>query len=92
MVELEKKLEKALQGGLAAAGGGGAQASSQATSARSSRSVSPRVSSAAKIPSGMDRYVAQKDGSDTSMVQSKWHQVLQAVKDEKVTIHAWFIV
>ncbi|GAA0407304.1 DNA polymerase III subunit gamma/tau [Paenibacillus motobuensis] len=91
MVELEKKLEKALQGGLAAAGGGGAQASSQASSARSSRSVSPRVSSAAKIPSGMDRYVAQKDGSDTSMVQSKWHQVLQAVKDEKVTIHAWFM-
>jgi len=91
LVELERKLEKALQGGLAAAGGGGAQASSQASSARSSRGVSPRVSSAAKIPSGMERYVAQKDGSDTAKVQSKWHQVLQAVKDEKVTIHAWFM-
>lgn len=91
VTELEKKLEKALQGGLTASAGGGTQASGQGGSSRSSKGGAPRVSRAAKIPSGLEKYVAQKDSSDTSMIQSKWHQVLQAVKDEKVTIHAWFM-
>ncbi|RCX14398.1 DNA polymerase-3 subunit gamma/tau [Fontibacillus phaseoli] len=90
LAELERKLEQALQGGLAAGAGGGDRAA--ASGGRSAtRSPAPRISSPAKLPSGMDRYVAQRNNQEFMAVQGKWNQILQAVKDAKVTIHAWFV-
>ncbi|WP_334075946.1 MULTISPECIES: DNA polymerase III subunit gamma/tau [Paenibacillus] len=88
LAELERKLEQALQGGLAGGAGGGGERSATRPPARSS---APRLSSPAKLPSGLDRYVAQRNSPEFMAVQGKWNQILQAVKDEKVTIHAWFV-
>lgn len=89
--ELENKLDRALQnGGFSGAGGAGGTASNQ--SQRSAvRSQAPRMSSTAKIPSGLDQYIAERTSSDFMTIQGKWNQILQAVKEEKVTIHAWFM-
>ncbi|MCA1296687.1 DNA polymerase III subunit gamma/tau [Paenibacillus sp. alder61] len=88
LAELERKLEQALQGGLAGGAGGGSERSAARPPARSS---APRLSSPAKLPSGLDKYVAQRNSPEFMAVQGKWNQILQAVKDEKVTIHAWFV-
>lgn len=88
LAELERKLEQALQGGLAGGAGGGSERSAARPPARSS---APRLSSPAKLPSGLDKYVAQRSSPEFMAVQGKWNQILQAVKDEKVTIHAWFV-
>ncbi|GIP50896.1 DNA polymerase III subunit gamma/tau [Paenibacillus sp. DXFW5] len=87
--ELEAKLERALQGGLAA--GGNASGGSAAGGSRPSRSAAPRVASKAKIPAGMDHYLAARNSPEFLDIQQKWNQVLQAVKDAKITIHAWFV-
>ncbi|MNZ61014.1 DNA polymerase III subunit tau [compost metagenome] len=90
LAELENKLEKALaSGGLQGDGAHGDKSSSSGN--RSSSRPAARVSSTAKIPSGIERYVAERSNAEFSAVQGKWNQVLQAVKDEKVTVHAWFM-
>ncbi|MGG4551488.1 DNA polymerase III subunit gamma/tau [Paenibacillus humicus] len=87
LAELEKKLERAMQGGL----GGGSQDGDNRGNRPASRTTAPRVASKAKIPAGIDRYVAQRSSPEFMEVQGKWNQVLQGVKDEKITIHAWFV-
>ncbi|AZK45465.1 DNA polymerase III subunit gamma/tau [Paenibacillus lentus] len=87
LAELEKKLERALQGGLTSGGQGAAQKGGRS----SARTAAPRVASKVKIPAGIDRYVAQRSSPEFLAVQGKWNQVLQGVKDEKITIHAWFV-
>lgn len=39
----------------------------------------------------MDGYLAQRNSPEFLEVQGKWNQILHAVKEEKVTIHAWFM-
>lgn len=87
LAELEAKLERAVQGGLSASAGGSTSASTQ----RPSRNPAPRVASKAKIPSGMEQYLAARNSPEFMEIQNKWNQVLQAVKEERVTIHAWFM-
>lgn len=82
---LEKKLEQAIQAGV---GGGREQAAPQRTAAPPS---APRVSSASKLPPQLDKYIAGKDSPDFSAVYKQWSHVLQGVKEEKVTVHAWFV-
>lgn len=85
---LEKKLEQALQsGGLS--GGGHPQAPAQRNSA--SHSSPPRISSPSKLPPQLDKFIAGKDSGDFAAVSKQWSLVLQGVKDEKVTVHAWFV-
>ncbi|MEK5161449.1 DNA polymerase III subunit gamma/tau [Paenibacillus sp. FSL R5-0527] len=89
--ELEAKLERALQGGLPAGAGGGGASGAAAGNRPAARSSAPRVASKAKIPSNLDRYIAERHSPAFMEVQNKWNQILQAVKEEKVTIHAWFM-
>lgn len=89
LAELEKKLERAMQGGLGSGGGSDAHAAQSHRPA--TRSASPRISSTAKLPSGLENYVAQRNSPEFVAAESKWNGILQAVKDEKVTIHAWFV-
>ncbi|WP_151738009.1 DNA polymerase III subunit gamma/tau [Paenibacillus tengchongensis] len=82
---MEKKLEQALQSG-GTAGGGREQAQTQRPVA-----PAPRVSSASKLPPYLDKYIAAKDSSEFTAIFKQWGNVLQAVKEEKVTVHAWFV-
>ncbi|WP_339300914.1 DNA polymerase III subunit gamma/tau [Paenibacillus sp. FSL K6-2441] len=88
LADLEAKLERALQGGLAA---GGSASGAGGGGHRPSRSPAPRVASKAKIPAGMDQYLANRNSPEFMEIQQKWNQVLQAVKDAKITVHAWFV-
>lgn len=85
--ELEKKLERVLQGGVPSSG----FTQESGRGRQSTRSAAPRMSSKVKIPSGLDRFIAERDSSEFRGILSKWNQVLQGVKDEKITIHAWFV-
>jgi DNA polymerase-3 subunit gamma/tau len=82
---LEKKLEQAIQAGGVA--GGGREQAAQRTAPPSA----PRVSSASKLPPQLDKFIAGKDSPDFSAVYKQWSLVLQGVKEEKVTVHAWFV-
>lgn len=84
---LEKKLEQAIAAG-GIAGGGREQAAPQRAAAPPS---APRVSSASKLPPQLDKFIAGKDSADFGAVYKQWSQVLQGVKEEKVTVHAWFV-
>ncbi|WNS42123.1 DNA polymerase III subunit gamma/tau [Paenibacillus sp. MMS20-IR301] len=83
---LEKKLEQAIQAG-GVAGGGREQAAPRQAAAPSA----PRVSSASKLPPQLNKFIAGKDSADFSAVYKQWSHVLQGVKEEKVTVHAWFV-
>ena len=85
IADLEKKLEQAMRNGVAASGGGESGGSRPAT-----RQSAPRVSRMAKLPPHMDQYLARKDDDSFKDIRGKWNQVLQRVKEEKVTVHAWF--
>uniref|UniRef100_UPI000471EF4D DNA polymerase III subunit gamma/tau n=1 Tax=Paenibacillus zanthoxyli TaxID=369399 RepID=UPI000471EF4D len=85
---LEKRLEQALQSG-GVPGNGRDSAASKPAGGRSS--AAPRVSSTSKLPPQMDKFIAGKDSGDFANAYKQWSQVLQAVKEEKVTVHAWFV-
>jgi DNA polymerase-3 subunit gamma/tau len=85
---LEKKLEQAMQSGAISGGGRDGVSSSKSHAAPSS---APRISSASKMPANVDKFIAGKDGSDFAAVYKQWSLVLQGVKEEKVTVHAWFV-
>lgn len=85
---LEKKLEQAMQSGGISNGGQNANSPAKANTAQSS---APRISSASKMPPNVDKYIAGKDSPDFAAVYKQWSQVLQGVKEEKVTVHAWFV-
>ena len=83
---LEKKLEQAMQsGGLSGGGRDNASSRSAATP------PAPRISAPGKMPPQMDSFIAGKDSADFGVIYKQWSQVLQAVKEEKVTVHAWFV-
>ncbi|SMF92545.1 DNA polymerase-3 subunit gamma/tau [Paenibacillus uliginis N3/975] len=83
VVSLEKKLERILQKGVPAAEGRDAS--------KPTRTPAPKMASTAKKPQHMDQYVAAKTGEPFLNVQRQWGQILQSVKEEKVTVHAWFV-
>lgn len=83
---LEKKLEQAIQAG--GVGGGREQATPQRAAAPPS---TPRVSAPSKLPPQLDKFIASKDSPDFGEVYKQWSHVLQGVKEEKVTVHAWFV-
>ncbi|OWR26626.1 DNA polymerase III subunit gamma/tau [Saccharibacillus sp. O23] len=86
IADLEKKLEQAMRAGIAASGGAGEPGGGRPAA----RPSAPRVSRMAKLPPHMDRYLAHRDDSSFKDIRGKWNQVLQRVKEEKVTVHAWF--
>ncbi|WP_379137581.1 DNA polymerase III subunit gamma/tau [Paenibacillus sp. sgz500958] len=83
---LEKKLEQAIQAGGISGGGREGVAVKSAT-----QNPAPRVSAPGKLPPHMDKFVAGKNSADFNSIYKQWSLVLQGVKDEKVTVHAWFM-
>ncbi|NGZ78218.1 DNA polymerase III subunit gamma/tau [Saccharibacillus alkalitolerans] len=86
IAELEKKLEQVMRSGVPASGGGGEPAGGRPAA----RQNAPRVSRMAKLPPHMDQYLARQNDESFKDIRGKWNQVLQRVKEEKVTVHAWF--
>ncbi|HEY2493654.1 MAG TPA: DNA polymerase III subunit gamma/tau [Paenibacillus sp.] len=89
VVALEQKLEKFMKTG----GAGVSNARDSGGSSRSSGGgmPAPRASSAAKLPSQLNEYLLQRNSELYTMIQKQWGSVLQGVKEEKVTVHAWFM-
>lgn len=85
--ELEQKLELALQGGFSA-GTGQESLGKQPTAAKAS---APRISASARMPSRLKEFVAAKSSPEFLETARKWNQILQRVKEEKITVHAWFV-
>lgn len=85
---LEKKLEQALQSGSVTAAAGDTGASRRPAAMQA---AAPRASAPSKLPPQLDKYIAGKDSPDFSAVSRQWSAVLQGVKEEKVTVHAWFV-
>jgi DNA polymerase-3 subunit gamma/tau len=85
---LEKKLEQALQSGGISGGGRDGASSAKSHPAPSS---APRISSTSKMPPNVDKFIAGKDSPDFAAIYKQWSLVLQGVKEEKVTVHAWFV-
>ncbi|WP_054025908.1 DNA polymerase III subunit gamma/tau [Bacillus sp. FJAT-28004] len=89
---LERKLEQAIQNGVA--GGNGASSSDNAASKQAARTNAVRssfggsggvVRSAVKL----DPYLASAGSPEFNQFRMKWNDVLQGVKDAKITVHAW---
>ncbi|WP_342571548.1 DNA polymerase III subunit gamma/tau [Paenibacillus sp. FSL R5-0749] len=86
LAELEKKLDRALKSGLS-----GGEGTSSAPSRPATRAPVSRGNSPAKLPVQLDQYVARKGAPEFAEISKKWSQILQRVKEERVTVHAWFV-
>ena len=82
---LEKKLEQLVKSGVPSGGGRDHSGPTRASSA------APRISQTAKIPPQVELYVANKNSEEFKTAQRQWSVILQGVKEEKVTVHAWFM-
>ncbi|MBP2002741.1 DNA polymerase-3 subunit gamma/tau [Paenibacillus shirakamiensis] len=88
LAALEKKLDQAVSQGLST---GGNNVPAGAMKSQANRAPTPRISFLAKVPSQIESYISQRNSPEFTVVQNKWNQVLQRVKEEKVTVHAWFM-
>jgi DNA polymerase-3 subunit gamma/tau len=53
--------------------------------------ASSKMPGLAKIPRNIDLFAAARNSQEFASVKAQWSQVLQRVKEEKVTIHAWLV-
>ncbi|WP_145336516.1 DNA polymerase III subunit gamma/tau [Paenibacillus xylanexedens] len=86
LAELEKKLDRALKSGLS-----GGDAASNAPARPATRAPMSRANAPVKLPANLDQYIARKGSPEFTEISKKWSQILQRVKEEKVTVHAWFM-
>lgn len=84
LTALENKLAQIMQNGIAPATTGAPKPSA-------TRNAPVRTSSVAKLPSGLEHFIQNQHSAEFIEIQNKWSAILQGVKDEKVTIHAWFV-
>ena len=84
--ELEKKLDRALKSGLS-----GGEGASNAPARPATRAPMSRANAPVKLPANLDQYIARKGSPEFVEISKKWSQILQRVKEEKVTVHAWFM-
>ncbi|WP_053377530.1 DNA polymerase III subunit gamma/tau [Paenibacillus sp. FJAT-27812] len=89
---LERKLEQALQNGIAA--GGNSSAADNAASKQAARTNAVRSSfggsgGIARSSVKLDPYLATAGSPEFNQFRMKWNDVLQGVKEAKITVHAW---
>lgn len=68
-------------------GGGGSFARGHSTAASNTTASTPRVSNIPRMK--LNEFVKARGSAGTTL--SKWPQVLQRVKEERVTVHAWLV-
>ncbi len=91
---LERQLTKLAQSGTIAAGGGAgaAQAAKVPESGRPSSSSRAGTSGGGvKSSVKVDAFLSQTESDSFRQALSKWSQVLQQVKERRITIHAWLV-
>ncbi|MBD2871589.1 DNA polymerase III subunit gamma/tau [Paenibacillus arenilitoris] len=92
---LERKLEQALRAGVAAGGGQPSDGAASRQPPAGGRSSAVRsafggsAGGAARSSVKLDKYVAAAKEPEFNMIRMKWNDVLQGVKDAKITVHAW---
>ncbi|PYI52692.1 DNA polymerase III subunit gamma/tau [Paenibacillus flagellatus] len=85
IAQLEQKLEQLMKQGVAA----GPAKETSSRPAPTSRAVSS--SAALKTGIKLDPYLPHADSPTFRQVLGKWGQVLQTVKERKITVHAWLV-
>lgn len=94
---LERKLEQMMRSGVAGASGspaggadtGGSRAPSGQRTAFGNRSAVSGAISRGTVK--LDPYVAAAGSPASGQIRMKWNEVLQRVKEAKITVHAWFV-
>jgi DNA polymerase-3 subunit gamma/tau len=91
LLEMSSKLQK-LEEQLASLVKSGVAAPSGDSGARPSSSPKAAVSAPSKR-SGLklDGFLQAANGEDTRLALMKWSQILGAVKEKKITVHAWLV-
>ncbi|WP_276357846.1 DNA polymerase III subunit gamma/tau [Cohnella caldifontis] len=92
LAEVERKLEAALKGGGVQAGASGSGAAASGGGRGSSSgfaSQQPRAAVRTRVK--LDAFSAAKDAPASKELLAKWPQILQRVKEERVTVHAWLV-
>lgn len=87
---LERQLTKLMQTGVPAAAGGREPAAARPSpmAARGGAGAAPAVrKSAVKL----DAFLTQADAELHRQALAKWSQVLQQVKERRITVHAWLV-
>lgn len=89
---LERKLEQAIQNGVSS--GNNASSADSAASKQAARTNAVRSSfggSGGIVRSSvkLDPYLATAGSPEFNQFRMKWNDVLQGVKDAKITVHAW---
>ncbi|EFM09588.1 DNA polymerase III, subunits gamma and tau [Paenibacillus curdlanolyticus YK9] len=97
---LEKKLEQLLRNGVAASGGGDAGAASAASGSGAVRRNSGSRGSFGSSGGGglgaigkpkLEPFVAALNGQAINQIRMRWGELLQRVKETKITVHAWLV-
>ncbi|MFX3634680.1 MAG: DNA polymerase III subunit gamma/tau [Candidatus Pristimantibacillus sp.] len=92
---LERKLEQLLKSGVASASSGGADgsASRPAVTQRNRASFGGNGSAGGGKTATvkLDPFVAVAGSPESGQVRMKWAEILQRVKEAKITVHAWFV-
>ncbi|MFC5701296.1 DNA polymerase III subunit gamma/tau [Cohnella faecalis] len=94
VAELERKLDAVVKNGVpAAAGGGGPSASLGGSGSSGGRSSFGGGQAAKPVRSRvkLDSFLASQGTPNHGQALSKWPQILQRVKEERVTVHAWLV-
>lgn len=90
---LERKLEQALKSGAAAAPAStddqGGKRQSPAGSRGGSRGAFGSTGGALRPKVKLDSYLAAAGNAESNQARMQWSEVLQRVKEAKVTLHAW---
>ena len=94
LAELERKLEDALRSGAGGAPGGG-----KASGAGAGRGAAgfaagfgaPASAGAIRKRINLEPFIAAADSAETKTLVAKWPEILQRVKEEKITVHAWLV-
>ncbi|GAA3410104.1 DNA polymerase III subunit gamma/tau [Paenibacillus hodogayensis] len=88
IAQLEQKLEQLLKSGVPAQPAG-KESRERPSGAGGQRSPSSAV--ATKLGVKLDPYVPHADSPALKQALGKWGQVLQQVKERKITVHAWLV-
>ncbi|MFC4306874.1 DNA polymerase III subunit gamma/tau [Cohnella boryungensis] len=94
LAALESKLTSALGSGTALSAGGGKAAASGSGGGSSRGSSGGGMASPTTRPSSLSRQrlnVFQEARSSSGPMLGKWPQIMQRVKEERVTVHAWLV-
>ncbi len=94
---LERKLEQLSRAGIQQGTGGAAEASGAPQTQRGARPGGFARSGASggggmsRLSLKLDPFLAAADSQATAQVRMKWSDILQRVKEARITVHAWLV-